>query len=205
MTLFLLRRRWLLPLALSVLGSGISCSAPAGFHADESASSAQHPVPFQGDAAKTAATATEQKQNPSGLPFRDSQSLPAGTLLTVRLNDSISAENPDATGTFKAVVDDPVVIEGSPLVPRGASVAGRVESARSSPMKRNRGYVRLTLDSIDLDGKDFALQTSSLFARGTASQTDAPGGVIRLEKGRRLTFRLAEPVYVASRQTVSGH
>ncbi len=104
----------------------------------------------------------------TALPFHDPQNLPAGTLLTVRLKNPISAENPGANGTFEAVVDEPVVIEGNKLVPRGAIVAGRVESARASKLKRNRGYVRLALDSIHLAGANLPIQTSSLFVRGNA-------------------------------------
>jgi hypothetical protein len=155
--------------------------------------------------------ARENGPNPrTGLPFQDSRNLPAGTLLTVRLKDPISAENPDARGTFDAVVDDPVVIEGHTLIPRGATVAGRVESARASKMKRNRGYVRLALDSVQLSGVELPIQTSSLFVRGNSADAQAPqtqssSAAINLEKGRRLTFRLTEPVYLASQPAVAVH
>ena len=56
----------------------------------------------------------------TSLPFHDSNSLPAGTLLTVRLKNPISAEIPDANLAFEAVVDEPVAVEGNQLVPRGA-------------------------------------------------------------------------------------
>jgi hypothetical protein len=144
----------------------------------------------------------------TGLPFQDSQNLPAGTLLTVRLKNPITAENPDANLVFEAVVDESIVIEGNKLVPRGVTVSGRVESTRASNLKRDRGAVRLTLDSIHLAGATLPIQTSSLFVRGNASdahvspsegpQSDDPPAAIRLEKGRRLTFRLSEPVYVAA-------
>jgi hypothetical protein len=131
-------------------------------------------------------------------------------LLTVRLRNPISTDNPGASGTFDAVVDEAVTVEGSMLIPRGATVAGRVESARASKVKHNRGYVRLTLDSIDINGHDFPVQTSSLFARGDAGkaqapEVDAPGRGISLEKGRRLTFRLTEPAYVARQRAIPGH
>jgi len=144
----------------------------------------------------------------SALPFRDPQNLPAGTLLTVRLKNPISAENPDANRTFQAVVDQPIVIEGNKLVSAGTVVSGRVESARASNLKRNSGYLRLTLDSIDLAGSKLPMQTSSLFVSGNAGQPRTPQGspanqpsaIIRLEKGHRLVFRLTEPLYVAGSQ-----
>lgn len=135
------------------------------------------------------------------LPFQNPRSLPAGTLLTVRTKNSISAENPGTNGTFEAMVDQPVIIDGNQLVPLGATVLGRVESARASNLKRNRGYVRLTLESIQLAGSDVPVQTSSLFVRGRAGLTQtSESPVVRLERGRRLVFRLTEPVDVATAQ-----
>jgi len=100
------------------------------------------------------------------------------------------------------MVDQPVIIDGNQLVPLGAMVSGRVESARASNLKRNRGYVRLTLESIQLAGSHVPMQTSSLFVRGRAGPTQASESpVVRLERGRRLTFRLTEPVFVAAAQS----
>jgi hypothetical protein len=208
----------MLPLWLWAVG----CARPAGLQSDDGTVHAdQHPVPFHdGDgssAAQHGDAATVQGpslNSDSGLPFHDPQNLPAGTLLTVRLQSPISAENPGTKGAFEALLDEPVVIEGNRLIPRGVTVVGRVESAQASNLRRNHGYVRLALDSIHLAGGNVPIQTSSLFVRGTPGgaqvQDRAPAGevpqnqasaiVIRLEKGRRLTFRLTEPVFVAASQ-----
>jgi hypothetical protein len=192
---------WLALLSL-LLCAG--CSRPAELNSADGSSADPHQVPFRDadrkavaeSGANVSSVAQDQPvKGENGLPFRDSQNLPAGTLLTVRLKNPVSAKNPEAIGTFEAVVDEPVTVEGNTLVPRGASVAGRVESARTSKLKGN-GYVRVTLDSIDIAGKDLHLQTSSLFARGNAAGRRPSLDPITLEKGRRLTFRLTEPAYV---------
>ncbi len=206
---------------LLALVMAAGCAPPGGLQHDADADSTQpepHHVPFHAGDQSTSANprpdASEALDNglrpATGLPFRDPESLPSGTLLTVRLKEGISADNPDASATFEAVVDDSVVIDGNTLVARGATVAGRVESARASNVKRHRGYVRLTLDSIDIAGRDLPVQTSSLFARGNARETpdsvsDGSPNVIHLEKGRLLTFRLTEPVYLASQRSISSH
>ena len=117
--------------------------------------------------------------------------LPAGTLLTVRLKTSVYASTSPSEGSFEAVVELPVVVDGSTIIPKGASVAGHVESAQTSKIKPNRGYVRLALQSVDLGDRRVPVQTASLFAR-EAPLADQPISVIHLEKGRRLTFRLAQ-------------
>jgi hypothetical protein len=196
------------------------CSRPDSPQSGDAAVHAeQHPVPFHAEAATSpqgdSAPTQESGRSPdAGLPFHESQNLPAGTLITVRLKNPVAATNPGRNGTFEALIDEPVVIEGNKLIPRGATVAGRVESARVSNVKRDRGYVRLALDSIKIGDLRLPIQTSSLFVRGNAADaqaaheevasgetpSDEPPVVIRLEKGRRLTFRLAEPAYVAASQ-----
>jgi hypothetical protein len=178
------------------------------FHQDSDTSVAGNSGPHAG--AQRAGTKDEDESDtagPRGVPFKTASSrlLPAGTLLTVRLQNSLSSAKLDIGRTFIATVNELVVIGGSTIVSRDATVQGRVESARVSGVRRDAGYVRLTLESIRIDGKDVPLQTSSLFARGTRgdvhsaeSTADTSGiaqsTIIRLKKGRRLTFRLTEPV-----------
>ena len=220
------------PVVLPVLWAA-SCARPVGVPSDTRA--AQHPVPFQtsgAPSARQAAAATAPDNSETGLPFHDPQNLPAGTLLTVRLKNPIfvgndignpsignpsttnpstanaAAANPSANGTFEAVLDEPVVIEGYKLVPRGTPVEGRVESVRASNVGHNGGYVRLALDSMHVADATLPIQTASLFVRSSASDPQLPPrgssvAQIRLEKGRRLTFRLTEPAYVAARQSNS--
>jgi hypothetical protein len=190
------------------------CSRPA-LRSDNSAQAAPHPVPFHdGDTSGTPNLSPTSATTETGasVPFHDGQSLPVGTLLTVRLTNPISSNSLVASGTFEAIVDEPIVIEGNTLVPKGASVAGRVESAQSPTTKRRRGLVRLTLDQMDIAGRDLPIQTSSLFAPGKvvadkdgikkdsskkdSFPKDSPK-MVSLEKGRQLTFRLTEAVDMA--------
>jgi hypothetical protein len=204
------RGRTILPVLLCLSWAG--CSRHAGVRSTEDGAvqATQHPAPFrEGDDAtphsETAEAQDYRSVSDSGVPFRDSQSLPAGTLLTVRLKTPICSDPPGANSKFVALVDDPIIVEGTTVVPRGASVAGRIESARSSTMKPNHGYVRLTLDLVDIEGKELPIRTSSLFARGNPGEPQGRKAVgVNLEQGRRLTFRLTEPVYVAS-QSPDSH
>ena len=189
-----------------------ACSRPAASHNDKTIESG-HPAPFQAsEAAETSqdSTAVQQdsaaKSNP-GLPFTDSQGLPAGTLLTVRLRNPVSAGNATTNRPFDAEVDEPILIAGSTMLPRGARVEGRVESARASRMKKDQGYVRLTLDSIDVDGQALPIQTASLFVRGSAAENQAVEGkgspqIVRLQGGRRLTFRLSGAVSITGQSSI---
>lgn len=158
----------------------------------------------------TAQAVNQNLRSDPGLPFRDGQSLPAGTLVTVRLKDPIAAQSPGYSGVFDAVVDEAVAADGNPVLPRGANVAGRVESAQASGLRRNGGSVRLTLESVKIGDRELPIQTSSLFVHGNTVETPAAGGapsaqVVRLESGRRLTFRLTEPLSLVSPQETQPH
>lgn len=144
--------------------------------------------------------AVDPKQTAS-LPFRgpaQPRILPAGTLLTVQLKDSLSAATAHDGDTFTAFVAAPLMLDGNIVLDRSAVVTGRIESARtlsvrpgSSPSSApDSAYFRLTVSAITIEGRELALQTSSLFARGTLQP---PQGV-EVRKGRRLTFRLTAPL-----------
>lgn len=139
------------------------------------------------------------------LPFRpgsQARILPSGTLITVQLEHALSAAKVRAGDTFLASVAASLAIDGDPLIERGATATGHIESVHADA---GSGYFQLTLAAITVDGRQLALQTSSLFTRGTAQQADG----IRVQKGRRLTFRLTSPVIldepksVADRQSLS--
>ena len=86
-------------------------------------------------------------------------------------------------------------------------MTGRIESVQSQAQRpglvRGSGYFGLTLSAMTVEGRQFALQTSSLFTRGTLRQAnvsslgspvDLRSEGVRVPKGRRLTFRLTVPV-----------
>jgi hypothetical protein len=146
----------------------------------------------------------------SGLPFRTGSHpriLPSGTLLTVQLEGSLSTANVRPGDAFTASVAAPLAIDGDTLIERGTTVTGRIESVQSQAQRpglvRGSGYFGLTLSAMTVEGRQFALQTSSLFTRGTLRQAnvssrgspvDLRSEGVRVPKGRRLTFRLTLPV-----------
>ena len=186
--------------AFSMLFAAFGCSRPDVIPGDPN--SAQTELPATSLQAASDQTVPELsrtgvhwpagRRSAIGNDFRGTlQELPAGTLLTVRLKTSVYASTSPSEGSFEAVVEQPVVMDGNIIIPKGANVAGRVESAQTSRIKPNRGYVRLALQSVDIGDRRVAVQTASLFAR-EAPLGNQPISVIHLEQGRRLTFRLAD-------------
>ncbi len=200
--------RTVLPLLLSVCC--FSCAHPLG-NEDAAAKSGQ-PVPFR-DALESgpqtssgSALAVPNAGSPPsrGVPFHP-QTLPAGTLLSVRLNEAISTDGLGQGSTFTARLDEPILVDGRTVLAPGANVVGRVESAQASSASDRRGYLCMTLNSIEVGGRDLSLSTSTLFAKGTtAERLRRDKLAVRLEQGRHLTFRLTEPLSLNGQVAISS-
>jgi hypothetical protein len=167
------------------------------------------------------------------------RTLPAGTLLTVQLQSSLILSEIHSGDSFVAVLAGPVMVENDKVIDDGTVVSGSIEAIQS-PAEHPPGehpcspsdacLVRLSLNSITLDGHKIQLQTSSLFAKATAA---APGpfnstlakdsvtrgtlssasasdhadagkaGDLRILKGRRLTFRLTAPLTLGDASSIA--
>lgn len=186
----------LLPLA-TVLAGAYGCSRPAVVPNDQStaqvqtASSRDEGNQTSGELVPSALSERSDASPDPKTPFHKALDLPPGTLLTVRLNNAVYASTSAAEASFEAVVVEAVLVSGEMVVPKGASVRGRVESARTSNIRPNCGYVRLALESLQVGDHRIPVQTASLFATEAPLGED-PIAVIHLEKGRRLTFRLRD-------------
>lgn len=94
--------------------------------------------------------------------------IPAGTLIGVRLQSSISSASATSGDHFDAVIDEAVVVDGQVVIPKGANATGRVVAAKSSGHLKDPGYLRLALSSVTVNGKDVPVQSSSIFAKGAS-------------------------------------
>ncbi len=93
-------------------------------------------------------------------------SIPAGTPIAIRLQSSVSSASSQSGDSFEAALDEPVVINGQAVAPRGATVTGKVVEAKASGNLQDPGYLRLTLTAISIDAKLLPIQTSSIFVKG---------------------------------------
>jgi len=150
------------------------------------------------------------------------EGIPAGTEVSIRLRIPLSSADSRVGDSFQAVLDEPVVVAGKTMVPRGTPVTGSVVAAKASGGPHDPGYVRLTLASIAMNGEAVPLQTSSIFAKGgsyekrraTMTRSDGDGkdattesrgnqlsfspsqGDVRFSTGHRLSFRLTQPLHL---------
>lgn len=112
--------------------------------------------------------ATERKGEGSKLIPQDPITIPSGTPVTVRLQSSVSSATASAGDRFDAVLDAPIVINGRTVAQSGAPVVGRVVTARRSGRLQDPGVIQLALSSISVEGKQVAVSSSSVIARGAS-------------------------------------
>ncbi len=207
-----------------IVAQGCGRSAPARPVAAGSAGDGAEGLPFHAEsgqvssAGRTGSADSPGSQSNSGLPFKtaaQSRVLPSGTLLTVDLVTALSIAKVHVGDTFTAMVVAPLIVEGETIIPHGATVTGKVESAQAGPsgLVPGSGYFELILSTLTVDGRTVALQTSSLFARGnilhsrmisSAGSAGAHSDGVRVQKGRALTFRLTAPVTLDGRNPMAG-
>jgi hypothetical protein len=210
-----LRSRLTFGILCLALGLTQGCARSEPLHRSDAADEKKLPFHTDSDQASdgegpSLTTASDPKQA-TALPFKagsHTRILPSGMLLTVQLNDSLSGAKVRAGDVFTASIAAPLWLGRDMVLERGATVTGRVESAQ---LQANRsglpqdlrypgaGYFRLTLSEITVEGRQLALQTSSLFARGTFQVPEGIG----VQKGRRLTFRLTAPVAIDAPNSVA--
>ena len=100
---------------------------------------------------------------PQPPPAPASVSIPAGTTLTIRIDQHISAKTSHAGDTFTGEMVDPVLAsDNSVLVPKGAPVGGVVDASHRREHFKGRSLLELRLTSLTLNGTRYPLTTRDL-------------------------------------------
>ena len=105
--------------------------------------------------------------------------IPAGTQLSVRLNDSLDSERNQVGDTFHGSLSTPIVINGETVIPSGADVVGRVADVKSAGRFAGNSVLTLELNSLSVNGKTYNIQTNqwSRSGKGEGKSTATKVGV----------------------------
>ena len=94
------------------------------------------------------------------------ETVPAGTTLRVRLQHALSSKDAKSGQEFTAVLDQPLVVNGKTVVPKGATAHGTVTSAVASGRLKTPAELWLKLTSLEVGGKTYKLATGSAGRKG---------------------------------------
>jgi hypothetical protein len=92
--------------------------------------------------------------------------VPAGTILNVRLTQGIDVDASQAGQTFKAIVDDPVMMNGAIVIPRGASAMVQAVAVQQSGKMKGSDKISLKLNSIGFGGVVYQVTTAYVETKG---------------------------------------
>jgi hypothetical protein len=124
-------------------------------------------VAVEFSARKPAKPATPPAQAPEPAAKPKPVSVPAGTKLNVRLVQGIDVDASEAGQTFKATVDDPVMIGGAIVIPRGASAVVQAVNVQQSGKMKGSDKVTLKLNSIGFGGMAYPVVTEYVETKGS--------------------------------------
>jgi hypothetical protein len=91
------------------------------------------------------------------------QMIANGTVLTIRMVDSVDSERDTVGKTFRASLDEPVMdVNGNTMVPRGADVVVKLVDDQQSGKIEGRTVLTLDLVSLNINGRDVEIDTTSI-------------------------------------------
>ena len=92
--------------------------------------------------------------------------IPSGTAIHVRLDQSLSSGQNRGADTFSATVSEPVVLDNETVIPEGARAQGRVVDVHRSGHLKGVGAIQIALDSIEVNGRSYEIETTVAGRRG---------------------------------------
>ena len=102
--------------------------------------------------------------NQSYTPGTNSNSLevPAGTQVVVRLIDPVNSETDRLGQTYRASIDEAVIVSGQTVVPRGADAVASLIDAQKSGKLEGRTALTLDLRSVTVNGRAVDVTTTGV-------------------------------------------
>ena len=92
--------------------------------------------------------------------------LPAGTAINVRLTQAIDVDKSEAGQVFKGAIDDPIMVGGSVIVPRGASAVLQAAKVQQSGTMKGSDKITLKLNAIGFGGMTYDVAASYVEMKG---------------------------------------
>lgn len=126
---------------------------------------ASAPLPPSAPVPPSAPMPSGEPANSSDAPIR----VPAGSQIVVRLIDPVNSDQDSLGQTYRASVDQPAIVDGQTVIPRGADAVAALVDAQKSGKIEGRTVLTLDLRSITVDGRTHDITTTGV-AQASASR-----------------------------------
>ncbi len=88
--------------------------------------------------------------------------VPSGTPIVVRMIDPVNSERDNLGQTYRATVDQPVVVNGQTVIPRGSDAVATLIDARQSGKIEGRTVLTLDLKNVSVNGRSYNVVTTGV-------------------------------------------
>ena len=117
------------------------------------------------------------------IPATRDVTIPSGTVLSVRLVDSVDSKTDQVGQTYKASMDSPLIVDGQTIIPKGGEVALKLTKVTSAGNIKGASEVDLQLDRLFVSKKAYTVTSNTFQSVGssegkkTAKQTGIGAGI----------------------------
>jgi hypothetical protein len=123
-------------------------------------------VSIQFSVPEAAAPAPAAAAAASPAATRPAVTIAQGTMIRVRTIDAIDVDAAQAGMKFRAGIDDPILVGGSVVVPRGADVSLQATKVQQSGKMKGSDLVQLKINTITINGKPYQVTTTIQEVKG---------------------------------------
>jgi hypothetical protein len=103
--------------------------------------------------------------------------IPGGTNFVVRLIDSVDSDRDSVGQSYRATVDEPIVVGGKTVIPRGADAVVKLVDDKESGKLAGRTILTLDLMSVNVNGRPLEIDTQEATAQ-SESRSGRTGKVV---------------------------
>ena len=126
----------------------------------------------------SAVSAPQPIAAPAAAPAGSTAIIPDGTVLTVRMIDSIDSDVAAVGDRFRANLDEALVVNGRELAPRGADATVQLAKVDQAGRIAGREEIAIELASVTIDGRETVVTSNfaELSSKSKTTQTAKTAG-----------------------------
>ena len=118
----------------------------------------------------TAIAARASSAKPAPAP-KQTVTIPAGTEMVVRMIDAVDSSVHEMGQTFRASLDEPLVVNGQTIASRGAMATAKLTDVEQSGRMTGRSELTVVLWDIQIDGRKYDITTGAVSEAGASRGT----------------------------------
>jgi hypothetical protein len=137
-----------------------------------------NPAPVAVPPAVPALVQSKQVAPPPSPPPPRPVVVPTGTVLTVRLGQALGSKTSQTGTVFRAVMANPITVNGKMVIPEESEAMGRVREAKKAGRMKGGAVLGLELTAITVKGHKYNIETESISHTSTGKGKRTAGMVV---------------------------